>query len=86
MSRDVKEVIGALMRVLDGGEIAVAEVEDLGFEGEGEVQEALNEAFVALMEFAHQSAARRDDPALDRAMRASLQACLDKIIAVCEAR
>jgi hypothetical protein len=32
MSRDMKEVIGVLMRVLGGEEITQAEVEDLGFE------------------------------------------------------
>ncbi|HZO44618.1 MAG TPA: hypothetical protein VFB68_01940 [Xanthobacteraceae bacterium] len=40
MARDVKEVIDVLMRVLGGEEITQADVEDLGFEGEGDVQAA----------------------------------------------
>jgi hypothetical protein len=81
--RDVKEVIGVLMRVLDGEEVTQAEVEELGFEGEGDVQAALHDAYIKLLEFAHDRR-RRSDPALDRAMRQSLQACLDNIVAACD--
>jgi hypothetical protein len=31
MEGDIKEVIGTLMRVIDGGEVSRAEVEDLSF-------------------------------------------------------
>jgi hypothetical protein len=82
--RDVKEVVGVLMRVLDGEEITQADVEDLGFEGEGDVQAALNEAYIKLLQFVHDRDARRNDAAADRAMRQSLQACLDKIVAACD--
>jgi hypothetical protein len=82
--RDVKEVIGVLMRALDGEEITEAEVEDLGFEGEGEVQEALTDAYIKLLEFVHDRDARRNDPAAERAMRQSLQAHLDHIVAACD--
>jgi hypothetical protein len=82
--RDVKEVIGVLMRVLDGGEVTQAEVEDLGFEGEGEVQAALNDAYIKLLQFVHDRDKRLSDDDADRAMRANLQACLDHIVAACD--
>jgi hypothetical protein len=81
MVPDVKEMIGVLMRVLAGGETTQAEVEELEFEGEGALQEALNEAYIRLLEFAHDREARQSDPDADRASRAGLQACLDKIVA-----
>jgi hypothetical protein len=52
MERDVKEVIGALMRVLGGDEISREEVEELAFEASGDLQAALNEAYIKLLEFA----------------------------------
>ena len=82
--RDVKEVIGVLMRVLDGEEITQADVEDLGFEGEGEVQAALNDAYLKLLKFVHDRDRRRRDAATHRAMRQRLQACLDNIVAACD--
>jgi hypothetical protein len=82
--RDVKEVVGVLMRVLDGEEVTQAEVEELGFEGEGEVQAALNDAYVKLLEFVHDRDKRLNDAAADGAMRARLQACLDHIVAACD--
>ena len=84
MARDVKEVIGVLMRVLSGEEITQADVEDLGFEGEGELQAALNAAYITLLEFVHDREARQRDRALDGRMRASLQACLDEITVACD--
>ncbi len=84
MAPDVKEMIGVLMRVLDGGEITLADVQDLEFEGEGELQIALNEAYIRLLEFVHDRDARSNDRDLDRAMRAGLQACLDSIVAACD--
>jgi hypothetical protein len=82
--RDVKEVIGVLMRALDGEEITQADVEDLGFEGEGDVQAALNDAYIKLLQFVHDRDARRNDAAADRAMRQGLQASLDRIVAACD--
>jgi hypothetical protein len=82
--RDVKEVIGVLMRALDGEEITQADVEDLGFEGEGDVQAALNDAYIKLLQFVHDRDARRKDSAADRSMRQELQACLDHIVAACD--
>lgn len=84
MDRDVKEVVGVLMQVLDGAEITQADVEDLEFEGEGDVQVALNDACSTLLEFVRKQDARQSDDALDRAMRHRLQACLDRIIAACD--
>ncbi|MPZ41499.1 MAG: hypothetical protein GEU95_26320 [Rhizobiales bacterium] len=72
------------MRALDGEDITQADLEDLGFGGEGEVQTALNDAYVQLLEFVHARDARRTDPAADRAMRQSLQPYLDNIVAACD--
>jgi len=49
--RDVKEVVGILMRVLGGAEVTEAEVLDLEFEAEDELQEVLNETYVKLLQF-----------------------------------
>ncbi|MBX9778379.1 MAG: hypothetical protein K2Y71_28730 [Xanthobacteraceae bacterium] len=84
MARDVKEVIGVLMRVLGGEEITQADVEDLGFEGDGELQAALNAAYIKLLEFVHDRDARQRDRALDCTMRESLQTCLARITAACD--
>jgi len=48
-----KEVVGLLMRVLGGGEVSHKELDDLGFEADGELETALNEAYVKLREFAN---------------------------------
>jgi hypothetical protein len=77
---DIKEVIGVLMRVLAGGEISRGEVEDLAFEAEGELQAAVNEAYIKLLEFAYDRDARGNDHALDRQMRSALQQSLDEIV------
>ncbi len=38
MERDTKDVIGILMRVLDGCETSDAELDDLGFEADDELE------------------------------------------------
>ena len=80
MERDIKDIVGVLMRVLDGGEVLPAELNDLEFEAEGELEAALNDAFIKLQEFAYDRDLRQSDPARDRAMRAELQGCLDRIV------
>ena len=80
MERDIKEVVGVLMRVLGGGEISRGEVEDLAFEAEGELQAAVNEAYIKLLEFAYDRDARRNDRELDGKMRSALQQSLDEIV------
>jgi hypothetical protein len=82
--RDIKDVIGILMRVLDGGEVSDDELDDLGFEAEGELEVALNEAYVKLREFANDRSLRRNDPRRDRSMRLELQDCLDKVVRACD--
>jgi hypothetical protein len=82
--RDVKEVIGVLMRALDGEDITQEEVEELGFQGEGDVQAALNDAYIKLLKFVGDRDRRRNNPTADRKMRQSLQACLDNIVAACD--
>lgn len=80
MHRDIKEIVGALMRVTGGSDVTREEVLDLGFEAEGALQTALNEAYIGLLEFAHDRDLRMSNPAIDREMRARLQANLDAIV------
>jgi hypothetical protein len=83
--RDVKEVVGILMRVLGGSEITEAEVLDLEFEADDELQEVLNETFVKLLEFVNDYSLRGADRELDQKYRAALQDVLNKIVALCDA-
>ncbi|WP_210202742.1 hypothetical protein [Bradyrhizobium sp. SK17] len=85
MMQDIKELIGVIMRILDHGEIAEAEIVDLDFEAEGELQPVLNEAYVQLLEFVHDRELRRADPDLDGRRRAALQDALHKIVLICDA-
>jgi len=80
MNRDVKEVVGVLMHALGGGEISHAQLTELSFEADGELQLALNEAYIKLIEFAHDRDLRSNDNAIDQEMRSALQACLNRII------
>ncbi len=84
MDRDIKDVIGILMRVLDGGDVAHEELDDLGFEADGEVETALNEAYVKLREFANDRDLRLNDLKTDRGMRLELQDCLDSVVKACD--
>jgi len=83
--QDVKELIGIIMRVLDHAEITEAELLDLEFEAEGEVQAALDDAYIKLLEFVHDRELRRADPDLDKSERAMLQDALDRIVQECDA-
>jgi hypothetical protein len=80
MNRDVKEIVGVLMRVLDGGEASHEQLAELSFEADGELQEALNAAYIKLIEFAHDRELRSNDNAIDQEMRSALQTCLNRII------
>ena len=80
MEGDIKEVVGALMRVLGGDEISREEVEDLEFEATDELLAALNDAYIKLLEFSFDRDARLSDGKLDADMRAGLQQSLDKIV------
>jgi len=80
MNRDVKEVVGVLMHVLDGGEVTHDQLTELTFEADGELRLALNEAYIKLMEFAYDRELRLRDRELDGEMRWALQICLDQII------
>jgi hypothetical protein len=82
--RDIKELIGIVMRVLDGGEINEAEVLDLDFNADGELLAALNEAYIKLLEFVHDRDVRRANDAWDEKERAALQASLNKIVKLCD--
>jgi hypothetical protein len=80
MRHDVKELVGILMRVLDNAEITEAEVLDLEFDADGELMAALNEAYIALLEFVHDRDIRMADRDLDRRERSALQDLLNKIV------
>jgi|GEM_PF-2848285 len=80
MNRDVKEVVGVVMHVLDGGEVSHDQLTELSFAADGELQRALNEVYIKLVEFAYDREVRLSDHTLDREMRAALQTCLDRII------
>src|SRR5258708_24030989 len=60
------------MRVLDGAEISQDDVLDLEFEAEGELLAALNEAYIKLLEFAHDREQRLRDRDFDERERATL--------------
>ena len=78
--RDIKELIGIIMRVLDRGEINENEVLDLDFDADGDLRAALNEAYIKLLEFVHDRDVRRANDALDEEERAALQVSLNKIV------
>ena len=80
MQRDIKEVVGMLMRIIGGGETTREEVENLMFDAEGDLGVAANEAFLKLMEFAYDRDERRKDPARDAVMRGELQRALDEVV------
>lgn len=80
MNRDVKEVVGVLMHVLGGGEISHDQLTELSFEADGELQLALNEAYIKLLEFAYDRELRLGDPALNREMRSALEKHLNRIV------
>jgi hypothetical protein len=84
MMPDIKEVIGLLMRALGGGEVTQAEVLDLDFEADGELLAALNDAYIELLEFAHDRELRRADPGLAERQREDLQRALNRITALCD--
>ena len=78
--RNVKEVIGAIMRVLDGAEISRDDVLALEFEADGELLAALNDAYIKLREFAHDRERRVENRYLDDAERAALQHMMNEIV------
>jgi hypothetical protein len=82
VEQDVKEVVGTLMHVIDGGEISPEEAEELTFDARGRLGAALNDAFIKLLEFAHDRDARSRDRNLDSAMRETLRECLEAVVQV----
>jgi hypothetical protein len=84
MERDIKDVLGVLMRVLGGGEVSQEEMDDLGFEAEGELELALNETYAKLREFANDRSLRANNQDLDSQMRLDLQRCLDTVVNICD--
>ena len=84
MIRDLKEIVGVLRRVLDGGEVSQAELADLDFARYGDLRAELMQAYIKLLEFAHDRDVRSRDTAADWAMRAELLMCLDRIGEACD--
>ena len=80
----IMDVVGAIMFVLAGAELPVAYVEGLEFDATGELESALNEAFIKLLEFAHDHHLRANHQSLDREMRSELQRSLEKIAGLVE--
>lgn len=78
--RNVKDVIGAIMRVLDGAEISQHDILALEFEADGELLAALNTAHIKLLEFARDRERRLEDRRLDDRERAALQHVLNEIV------
>ena len=70
--RDIKEMVGMLIRVLGDAEVAEDEVLDLGFEADGELLIVLNEAYIRLLEFVHDRKLRVADRDLDMKERSAL--------------
>jgi hypothetical protein len=82
--QDITELIGVLMRVVGGGEASVEEVEHLTFDCADYLLPMLNEAFIALLEFAHDHDLRARDMQLEAASRAELDGLLGKIARLTE--
>ena len=61
MEPDIKDVIGVLMRILGGGDVSQVELDDLGFDADGELQTVMNEVYIKLREFAHDRPLRAKD-------------------------
>jgi hypothetical protein len=77
---DIKELIGTLMRVIDGAEISEDDVTNLDFEADGELMIALNAAYIQLLEFVHDHDLRLADGDVDSRERRTLQESLNKIV------
>src|SRR5689334_18518792 len=80
MHRELMEIAAVLLRVLHGGEVSVAELMDLSIVMECELRAALLDTHVSLLEFARHRGVRSRDAAADRAMRAKLETCLERIV------
>lgn len=80
MHRDLKEVVGVLMRVVGGGEVTPEEVVDLGFEADGDLDMALNDAYIKLLEFSYDYRMRCGNSQLDHDARAGLKAALERLV------
>jgi hypothetical protein len=80
---DLKELVGTLMRVIDGAEIFEDDVLNLDFEADGELMIALNAAYIRLLEFVHDHDRRLADRNVDAEERKALQESLKKIVELC---
>jgi hypothetical protein len=83
--RDIKELIGVLIRVTGDAEVTEDEVLSLDFEAAGELLIALNEAYIGLLEFVHDRELRIADRELDQKERSGLRRSMNKIVILCDA-
>jgi hypothetical protein len=84
MHRYQKEIFSVLTRVLNGGEVSLAELAELSLVAESELRAALIDAHVSLLDFACHRDLRSRDAAIDRAMRDELEKCLQRIGEICD--
>jgi hypothetical protein len=77
--QDIADLLGVLMRVVDGAEASVDEVEALTFDCGDDLTPSLNEAFIMLLEFAHDRELRARDRAIDDTSRAGLERMMKRI-------
>jgi predicted transcriptional regulator len=80
---DIKELIGTLMRVVDGAEISEDDLSNLHFEADDELMVVLNAAYIQLLEFVHDRDLRLADRNVDAEKREALQESLNKIVELC---
>jgi hypothetical protein len=84
MLHDITELVGVLMRIVGGGETSIDEVEALNFDCADYLRPTLDEAFIKLLEFAHDRELRARDTGLDLAARSELDGLLDRIARLSE--
>jgi hypothetical protein len=83
--RNVKDVIGVIMRVLDGAEFSKTMCSTLSSEAEGELLAALNDGYIKLLELAHDHEQRLGDHHLDARERATLHHVLNEVVRLSDA-
>ncbi|MBV8652105.1 MAG: hypothetical protein JO255_11605 [Alphaproteobacteria bacterium] len=86
MQHDITELVGVLMRIVGGGETSIDEIEELTFDCADYLRPALDEAFIKLLEFAHDRDLRARNMELDLKARSELDRLLDRIARLCETR
>jgi hypothetical protein len=84
MQQDITDLVGVLMRIVGGGETSIDEVEALTFDCADYLRPALDEAFIKLLEFAHDRDLRARNTGLDLEARSELEGLLNRIARLSE--